>query len=114
MTTRIGENIDDREKNLVMAWCDIEYDEDNDELNVVDSQASINDFMESVNKVRDPRKCLLSFSEYDKLSLEKHNIPRYFMQIQHGCRFTKSKELRVYSAFADAILFEDGCLWKDG
>lgn len=114
LTTRIGENIDDRDKNLVMAWCDIEYNEDNDELNVVDSRASINDFMESVNKVRDPRKCLLSFSEYDKLSSEKHNIPRYFMQIQHGCRFTKNKELRVYSAFADAILFEDGCLWKDG
>lgn len=36
------------------------------------------------------------------------------MQVNHGCKFTKKKELRVYSIFADAILFKDGCLWKDG
>lgn len=114
LSTRIGENIEDRDKNLVIAWCDVEYDMHNDELNIVDSKASVDDFMESVNKVRDPKKCLLSFSTYETLSVEKHNIPRYFMQVNHGCKFTKKKELRVYSVFADVIIFEDGCFWKDG
>lgn len=114
LSTRIGENIEDRDKNLVLAWCDIQYDESNDELVILDGRSSINDFMVSVNRVRNPKKCLLAYSEYEKLLSEKSNIPRYYMQIHHGCKFTKSKELRVYSFFADAIIFKDGCFWKDG
>lgn len=56
LNTRIGENIEDRDKNLVMAWCDLEYDEINDELIICDGKSSINDFMESVNQVRDSKK----------------------------------------------------------
>ena len=70
--------------------------------------------MMSVNQVRNKNKCLLSYDNFDELSSINYNIPRYFMQVNHSCRFTKKKELRVYSVFADAILFKDGCLWKDG
>lgn len=114
LNTRIGKNIEDRCMNLVMAWCALEYDEKNDELILIDGKSSINDFMKSVNQVRDKNKCLLSYDDYNELSSKKYNIPRYYMQVNHSCRFTKKKELRVYSVFADAILFKDGCLWKDG
>lgn len=114
LNTRIGENIEDRCMNLVMAWCSLEYDEENDELNIIEGKSSINDFMKSVNQVRDRNKCLLSYDDYNDLSSKKYNIPRYYMQVNHSCRFTKKKELRVYSVFADALLFKDGCLWKDG
>lgn len=114
LSARIGENLEDRDKNLVMAWCELEYDEISNELKVKDGKTSINDFMESVNKVRDSKKCLLAFKDYKLLSSSVNNIPRYYMQVNHGCKFTKKKELRVYSVFADAMLFKDGCFWKDG
>lgn len=115
LVTRIGEQKEDRDKNLVMAWCDIEYDQINDKLIVPGSgKSSINDFLISMNKVRDPDKCLLAYTDYDKLKKKTYFIPRYYMQANHGCKFSKKKELRVYSAFADAIIFYDGCLWDDG
>lgn len=114
LNTRIGENIEDRCMNLVMAWGKVDYDQENDELIIDEGQCSVNDFMMSVNQVRNKNKCLLSYDNFDELSSINYNIPRYFMQVNHSCRFTKKKELRVYSVFADAILFKDGCLWKDG
>lgn len=114
MNTRIGENIEDRCMNLVMAWCIFEYDDENDELIIVDENCSIDDFMATVNKVRDKNKCLLAYDNFRDLSINEYNIPRYFMQVHHSCVYTKTKEVRVFASFADAILFKDGCLWKDG
>ncbi|MDR2829519.1 MAG: hypothetical protein LBB45_00485 [Methanobrevibacter sp.] len=112
LQTRNGKHIDDRDKNLVLAWCNLRYNKENDSLDVIESKSSINDFIYSVNKVRDPKKCSLSRDDYS--NLEKEHIPRYYMQVKHGCMFSKKKELRVYSSFADAIIFRDGALWKEG
>ena len=49
---------------------------------------------------------------YDELKNDE--VPRYFMQARHGSTFSKSKHARVYAYFADAILFKDGALWRDG
>ena len=74
---------------------------------------SVNDFMIAVNRVRAPNRCLFAYDNFDDLSL-RDNIARYYMQLNHSCRFTKRKDFRIYSVFADAILFKDGCFWKDG
>lgn len=114
MNVRIGKNIEDRSMNLVIAWCELDYDEENDELLVVDNKCTIDDFLIEVNKVTDDNKCLLSYDNFKDLSSTTNNIPRYFMQVKHSCIYTKTKEVRVFASFADAILFKDGCLWKDG
>ena len=112
LNTRIGENIEDRDKNLVMAWGNLKYDANNNEIIITDAKTSINDFMESVSKVSNKKNCLLSYTKFDDLDV--NSVARYYMQVNHSCNFTKKKEIRVYSSFADAILFKDGCLWKDG
>lgn len=114
LITRRGKNIEDRNKNLVLAWFKVRYDEDNDEIIVSDSNVSVNDFMIAVNRVRAPNRCLFAYDNFDELSLREYNIARYYMQLNHSCRFTKRKDFRIYSVFADAILFKDGCFWKDG
>ncbi|MGL4669635.1 MAG: hypothetical protein ACRCVG_03425 [Methanobacteriaceae archaeon] len=116
LKTRIGGNIEDRDKNLVMAWCDLEYDSVENKLRLLDGKTSINNFMESVHSVRDSNKCLLALNNFKDLDYQNntYKIPRYYMQVKHGCNFTKNKEIRVYSAFADAIIFKDGSLWKEG
>lgn len=114
--TRIGEKIEDRDKNLVLAWTNVELNSEENDLIVHDGKSSINDFMESVNKVRDNNKCLLSLNNFNDLNnkSKSYMISRYFMQVNHGCNYTKKKEIRVYAAFADAIIFKDGALWKEG
>lgn len=126
LITRIGENVEDRDKNLVLAWFKVDFDKEKDEIKFVikDEEnesarqekdlVSINEFMVKANNVRKPNKCLLSFTDFKELSMKKHYIPRYFMQLNHSCTFTKPKEFRIYATFADAILFKDGCFWKDG
>jgi len=46
--------------------------------------------------------------------LSNYEIPRYFMQVRYGSTYSKAKHIRVFSYFADAILFPDGSLWRDG
>ena len=45
--------------------------------------------------------------------IANHEIPRYYMQVRYGSTFSKVKHIRVFSYFADAILFPDGALWRD-
>jgi len=40
-------------------------------------------------------------------------IPRYYMQVRYGSTYSKVKHVRVFSYFADAILFPNGALWRD-
>ena len=114
LITRIGEKTEDRSKNLVLAWFKAGYDEEKNEILVDNAHVSINEFMSLVYNVRSPNKCLLAYDNFDDLSSNENNISRYFMQLNHSCRFTKRKDFRIYSVFADAILFKDGCFWKDG
>ena len=104
---RTGETTEDRSKNLVLLWGDFKIV--NNELVIIDNEKSrIGDFMSSV--INSEKNNLLS-RKYSEL--KNYEIPRYFMHLKYGTAFTKVKHVRVYSYFADAIIFPDGSLWKD-
>ncbi len=112
---RNGKTFEDRDRNLVLAWGIAELDE-NSSLKIFHRKrgvkTSVKDFFGSINTVRSNRnKCLLNrgFKQ-----LKSSEVPRYYMQTRYGCTFTKSKDIRMYAYFADAILFTDGAVWRDG
>ncbi len=112
--TRIGPTYEDRDKNLVMAWGNVHYNDRSGEITITsDKGMSANDFLSTVSSVRSRGKCLLGIRDYETLRRIK-SIPRYYMQVRYGCTFTKVKHIRVYSFFADAILFPDGAFWREG
>lgn len=105
---REGKTFEERKYNLVLCWGDIDVDEDNKIINISSKKCSVNDF------VADVQTCCyknLLVKDYDDLRV--FEIPRYYMQVRYGSMFSKSKHIRVYSYFADAILFKDGALWRD-
>ena len=105
---REGKTFEERKNNLVMVWGKASVVDDN--LVIESSKGtSINDF------VKDVKMCIsknLLTKDYHELKNE--DIPRYYMQVRHGSTYSKVKHVRVYSYFADAIIFEDGSLWRDG
>lgn len=105
---REGLTLEDRKANLVMAWGNCVYDEGLGKL-VMDGDASIDDFSSAVSACE--KKNLLT-KPYGELAA--HEIPRYYMQVRYGSTYSKVKHIRVYSYFADAILFPDGAVWRDG
>lgn len=112
---RNGKTFEDRDRNLVLSWGVAELD-GNNSLDIVHRnrgvKTSVKDFFGSINTVRSNRnKCLLNkgFTQ-----LKSSEVPRYYMQTRYGCTFTKSKDIRMYAYFADAILFTDGVVWRDG
>lgn len=110
--TRRGKTYEDREYNLVIAWGDVSYDEITNTLNIVSKKEkqSINTLFSEVKKNDIKQDILLS--SYKEIEFEQ--LPRYFMQLRFGSTFSKPKHIRVYSYFADAILFFDGALWREG
>jgi len=107
---RNGKTFEDREYNLVMAWGDLQYNNTTKEILISgDSSKSIDKFCSSVSNSE--RKNLLN-RNYSQL--KKDEIPRYYMQVRYGSTFSKSKEIRIYAYFCDAILFHDGVLWREG
>jgi hypothetical protein len=110
---RTGPTVEDRHSNLVLAWGDWEVSGSGDLLCRPGVQRSgIQDFVSKVLASENrSRKNLLSF---DYASLRPSEISRYYMQVRFGTSFTKPKEIRIYSHFADVILFHDGALWRDG
>lgn len=110
---RRGKSFEDRDKNLVLAWGKIEEEKDN--LKVICTKpkgSSVEEFMKKVRVVSaDPSKSLLdrNFKE-----LKPYEIPRYYLHMRYGSMFTKTKEIRCYAYFADAILFHDGAFWREG
>jgi hypothetical protein len=108
LKARNGKTFEEREYNLVLAWGEIETSP-NGEIKVKKSKASIGDW---TNKVINSESKNILKKTYSQL--EPIEIPRYYMQCRYGSTFSKSKEIRIYSYFADAILFHDGALWRDG
>lgn len=107
---RNGKTFEDRQYNLIMAWGDVQYDNIADEISIEgDNKKSINEFCKSVGNSE--RKNLLGKNYSD---LRKNEIPRYYMQVRYGSTYSKSKEIRIYAYFCDAILFYDGVLWREG
>lgn len=108
MICRNGKTYEDREKNLVLVFGKITQLDDGS-IEIVDEKGStISDFFDAVKSCMD--KSLLG---KDYADLSSKDIPRYMMQVRYGSTYSKVKHIRVFSYFADAILFPDGSLWRD-
>lgn len=107
---REGKTFEDRCDNLVLMFGKLEVDDEERTLWVTDEKGStIEDFFKDVKS--SARHNLLT-KDYDQL--QSRDIPRYLMQVRYGSTYSKVKHIRVFSYFADAILFPDGSLWRDG
>lgn len=108
---RQGQTFEDRRYNLVLAWGDVSIDTASE--TVVINQGNNDGIDAFCNQVMssEQRSNVLQKS-YSQLN--NHEIPRYYMQVRYGSMFSKVKHIRVFSYFADAILFYDGALWRDG
>lgn len=105
---REGKSFEERKYNLVLAWSDVIIDEKNSSISLPGTKGTITDFIEAVQ--RSEKKNILS-KNYRQIKF--HEIPRYYMQVRYGSTYSKVKHIRVFSYFADAILFPDGSLWRD-
>lgn len=106
---REGVTFEERKYNLVLVWSNIEVDDKNQTIKLIGEKGKVDDFINAVQKSES--KNLLS-RNYDDLK-NKEEIPRYYMQIRYGSTYSKVKHIRVFSYFADAILFPDGEFWRD-
>jgi len=105
---REGKTFEEREYNLVMAWGNLTIDKDEETLILTSTKSTIEDF---VNDVKASENKNLLKKSYNQIA--NREIPRYYMQVRYGSMFSKVKHIRVFSYFADAILFPDGSLWRD-
>lgn len=109
LLAREGKTFEERYYNLVLAWGDVSESD----TNIVIEQGKslgIESFFTQVSKSEKKSNILhKNFAE-----LKNEEIPRYYMQVRYGSMFSKVKHIRVYSYFADAILFYNGALWRDG
>lgn len=113
LKTRIGQTYRDRDKNLVFCWGNVSQNDGRLEITARSEEgSSVEKFAEEINKVVNVDRRLLLGKEYS--DLRKQEIPRYYMQVRHGTRYTQRKLVRCYAYFADAILFHDGALWREG
>lgn len=104
---REGKTFEDREKNLVLCFGKLE--DVGNAINVRSDKCSIDDFMQSV--YNSGTKKLLTTPSFKELSPK--DISRYYMQVRHGSTYSKAKHIRIFSYFADAIIFTDGALWRE-
>jgi len=105
---REGKSFEERRYNLIMVWGNLTIDNTNQTLSIVSTKSTINDFVKSVQASEN--KNILS-KDYNQIS--NSEISRYYMQVRYGSTYSKVKHIRVFSYFADAILFPDGALWRD-
>lgn len=106
---RTGRTFEDREKNLVLAWGDVTHDAAKEVIQISGTKGDIDDFVRAVMASENKNLLTKSFDE-----LRPSDIPRYYMQVRYGSTYSKVKHIRVFSYFADAILFPNGGLWRDG
>jgi hypothetical protein len=105
---REGKTFEERKYNLVMCWGNLEVDNDEETFTIDSDKSTIHNF---VNAVKASEGKNLLIKDYD--DIPSSEIPRYYMQVRYGSMFSKVKHIRVFSYFADAILFPDGALWRD-
>lgn len=108
LVCREGKSFEERKYNLVLAWGEFSIDEENETLNIGGKKSDVNDFINAV-KASENKNLLTK----DYADLTSSEIPRYYMQVRYGSTFSKVKHIRVFSYFADAILFPNGSLWRD-
>jgi len=105
---REGKTFEEREFNLVLVWSDLTIDTINQTLILNGTKGKINDFFNDVKASESKNLLIKNYAQ-----LQNSEIPRYYMQVRYGSMFSKVKHIRVFSYFADAILFPDGALWRD-
>lgn len=106
---REGKTFEDRRDNLIVVFGKLIIDNDQQIINVVDEHnSSISDFFKDVQSSSKHNLLLKNYNE-----LANYEVPRYLMQVRYGSTYSKVKHIRVFSYFADAILFPDGSLWRD-
>lgn len=105
---REGKSFEERKYNLVMCWGNLTVDKNNKTFKIESEKSTIRDFVKAV-KASESKNLLTK----DYCQIANDEIPRYYMQVRYGSMFSKVKHVRVFSYFADAILFPDGALWRD-
>jgi len=105
---REGKSFEERKYNLILAWSDVNIDDANRTISLPGTKGKVDDFVKAVQASEN--KNILSKNYAD---IANHEIPRYYMQVRYGSTYSKVKHIRVFSYFADAILFPDGALWRD-
>jgi len=105
---REGKTFEERKFNLVIAWGKLTVDDDGETLKLTGTKSTINDF---INDVKTSENKNLLKKSYNQIA--NREISRYYMQVRYGSMFSKVKHIRVFSYFADAILFPNGSLWRD-
>jgi len=105
---REGKSFEERRYNLVMAWGNLTIDDTTQTLQLQSTSSTVHDFVSAVQASEDKNILTKNFNQ-----LSSSEIPRYYMQVRYGSMFSKVKHIRVFSYFADAILFPDGALWRD-
>jgi hypothetical protein len=105
---REGKTFEERKYNLVMCWGNLEIDEEEETFSICSDKSTVHDFVNAV-KASEGKNLLTK----DYSDIPSSEIPRYYMQVRYGSMFSKVKHIRVFSYFADAILFPDGALWRD-
>lgn len=103
---RQGKSYEDRGKNLVIAFGEIEINDG--ELSIT-GPAEIDDYVGPIRSLYNNSNKVLLGLPFPQLIGQ---IPRYMMQVRHGTTYTKNKPSRIYAYFADAIIFKDGSLWR--
>jgi len=107
---REGKTFEERKNNLVLVFGNLTVDEASRSIVISDINGS--SIQSLFSDVKNSERHNLLSREYS--DLRNSDIPRYFMQMRYGSTYSKVKHIRVYSYFADAILFPDGSLWRDG
>lgn len=105
---REGKTFEERKYNLVLCWGEFNSDDIHETFTLQGHNVTINDFF---NDVKGSENKNLLTKDYGALA--NYEVPRYYMQVRYGSTYSKVKHIRVYSYFADAILFPDGALWRD-
>jgi hypothetical protein len=105
---REGKTFEERKYNLVMCWGKLKIDEEEETFTIDSEKSTVHDFVNAV-KASEGKNLLTK----DFADIPISEIPRYYMQVRYGSMFSKVKHIRVFSYFADAILFPDGALWRD-
>lgn len=105
---REGKTFEERKYNLILAWGTVSIDDKSRTIDLTSSKCSIEDFFKAVKRSEQKNMLTKNYTE-----LNNYEIPRYYMQVRYGSMYSKVKHIRVFSYFADAILFSNGALWRD-
>lgn len=109
---RTGPTYEDRCRNLAMVWGKLTRDASG-RLKVLDTKGqTIEDLMGPIRELYKDRRRVLLWKRHT--DLKPSEVSRYYMQVRFGTTFSKKKEIRMYAYFADAIVFPDGALWREG